>query len=309
MGYAFGQCTDSGGRLAHQNMLLVIQALAEDNGWETLRYVGTGDNHELILKGEGLSGQEEVHVGFRCYQSVTLDYYNIAFATMIGYVPASSFEMQPGFRQSGVPAHNTLIDYILQINPQVISAAMLVGAGVCETGHVGKCFQYTMPTAWRNALVCGGMLNGGAALRFSDGSANHDFWARGNHNRLGLRMPSGNWINPEVYPFNNRMLALGTNNSDLQGRPTAAGYSRYPLEVMTDSGVLGYLDGWYQVTGFDNVLLRVQQEGGSYVVDASGKTTEQVVDEIVGTAGGRAFVVLRSAFRTGFNDYIALELR
>lgn len=306
MAYEFGQCTNSGGRFAHQNMLLAIQALAEANGWVTLRYVGAGDNHELILKGEGLSGQEEIFVGFRCYQSVTLDYYNIAFATMIGYVPANSFAQQPGFRQSGVPAHNTLIDYILQINPQVISVAMLVGAGVCETGHVGKCFQYTMPTAWRNALVCGGMLNGDAALRFSDESTNHDFWARGNHNRMGLRMPSGNWINAEVYPFNNLLLA----GSQAQGRPTAAGYSRYPLEVMSDTGgPLGYLDGWYQVTGFDNVLLRVQQEGGRYTVDADGKTTKEVVDEIIDDAGGRAFVVLRSAFRTGFNDYIALELR
>lgn len=309
MAYEFGQCTNFGGRLAHENMLLAIQALAENNGWETLRYVNAGDNHELILKGEGLSGQEEIFVGFRCYHSVSLDYYNIAFATMIGYVPSNSFATQPGFRQSGVPAHNTLIDYILQINPQQISVAMLVGAGVCETGHVGKCFQYTMPTAWRNALVCGGMLSGDAAVRFSDESVNHDFWARGNHNRMGVRMPSGNWVNPEVYPFNNNMLAAGTTAAYLQGRPTAAGYSRYPLEVMATNGVLGYLDGWYQVTGFDNVLLRVQQEGGSYVVDADGKSTEEVVGEIIDDAGGRAFVVLRSAFRTGFNDYIALEMR
>ena len=33
-------------------------------GWTTLRYDTSGTNHYLILKGEGLTGAEEIYVGF-----------------------------------------------------------------------------------------------------------------------------------------------------------------------------------------------------------------------------------------------------
>ena len=68
MAYEISFTEPSGGKLAHQVMLERIRDLAALNGWTVLRFDDTSTNHELILKGEGLSGTEEIFVGFRTYQ-------------------------------------------------------------------------------------------------------------------------------------------------------------------------------------------------------------------------------------------------
>ena len=67
MGYAIGTLTKGGGDDCHYKILGIIKILAEANGWTTLRYVNTGTDRELILKGVGLSGAEEIFVGFKTY--------------------------------------------------------------------------------------------------------------------------------------------------------------------------------------------------------------------------------------------------
>jgi hypothetical protein len=71
---------------AHKEFLLKVKAMAEANGWVTLRYkTDVPASHELILKGEGLSGTEEIFVGIRTYENVSADYYNVAVAGFTGY--------------------------------------------------------------------------------------------------------------------------------------------------------------------------------------------------------------------------------
>src|SRR5699024_1968933 len=77
MAHKIGYVDDAGSEgLAHWQMLLEIKTLAEANGWTTLRYLdpsGDGDKRELILKGEGLSGDQEIYIGLRAYQSESSD--------------------------------------------------------------------------------------------------------------------------------------------------------------------------------------------------------------------------------------------
>ena len=309
MGYAIGTVSDGGGHLAHHNLLLAIKSLAEANGWVTLRHDDSTENHELILKGEGLSGDREIFVGFRTYQNVSADYYNILAAAFTGYSAGATFNDQPGAMFSGVPAHNLNIDYFMSINPQVITLGLKLGSpAVYEHAHVGYMLPYGTPQEFPVPLVCIGMLNGAAATRYSE--TVHSMGYRGNRANGRLRNQAGTWLQPLAMPWAEPLIAGdGTAASVGHGRPTGDLYWMEPVQLFDASNIYGVLDGVYQVTGFDNQTERVIQLGGSYVVDDTGKTLAEVVEEILDDAGGRAFVTLQDVSRTGFNDHIALELR
>lgn len=303
MAYEIASLDNSGGVLAHYKMLAAIKALAEANGWVTLRYDTVSANRELILQGEGLSGTEEIFVGFRCYQDVPNDYYNITFGTFTGYVSGNTFQTQPGARLSGVPAHNSLIKYFMVCNAQRIAVCMRVGTPVYEHGYVGKMFPYARPSEFPFPIINCGMLVGEAATRFSE--VTHAFGYRGTRANFALRKPSGTWGEVDVHPWYNTYIAGGF----YQVQPSDAGYFLVPITPGDSApNVYGVLDGIWQVTGFNNAVENVVQVGGSYTVDPTGKTVDAVVNEVVVTAGGRAFVVLQDVSRTGFNDFIAMEM-
>lgn len=308
MAYDIDHVDNLGGGLAHEAMLARIQALAEANGWVTRRYINTGENHELILQGEGLGGQDQIFVGFRCYQDVAADYYNIAAAVMVGYVPDNAFAAQPGFVQSAIAANNNRIDYFLNVNAQRIALCLKVGTPVYEHAYVGKILPYARPAEFRSPLACVGMLNGAPATRYSDTSNNHGMGYKGASARLNLRSQQGTWLQPQCWPWVNSYLGgSGTSTTNMAVRPTMGRYHLLPVQLTdTTPNVYGLLDGVYHVSGFDNATENVLQEGGT-PVDPTGKSVAQVVDEIR-AAGGRAFVVLQDAFRNGLSDYVALEM-
>ena len=70
MPHAIGFVDNSGGTLAHYKMLEKIRDVAVASGfWEVMRYNTAVDDRELILKGKGYTGTEEIYVGVRTYQS------------------------------------------------------------------------------------------------------------------------------------------------------------------------------------------------------------------------------------------------
>lgn len=271
---------NSGGVLAHYKMLETIKDFAAGNGWTVLRYDTVSFNHELILKGVGYTGAEEIFVGFRTYHNDSADYYNLVAAVFTGYVPSNTFNTQPGVRLSGVPAHNNRIDYWLTLNPQRIALAMKVGTPVYESAYVGKCLPYGRPSQYPYPVVCSGMLNGWPATRFSDTSANHSIGYKGNSARLGLRS-NDNWLNAHCYPWSNTLLT----GSSTQMRDTGGVYHLLPVELHDNSNNLwGALDGIYYISGFDNAV------------------------ENTLTIGGDDYVVIQDVHRTGFTDYYAMRL-
>lgn len=303
--------TDQAGTtgFAHKEFLLRVQALATANGWVTLRYK-TDDpaSHELILKGSGLSGTEEIFVGFRTYENVTADYYNLLAGTFIGYQAANSFDTQPGARLSGVPMHNQLIEYYLSLDASCIVLCGKVGVGVYESGYVGKMLPYATPGEFPAPLVNGGMLTDAAATRFSD--TTHSMGFKGSKANFALRNQAGAWVQPACHPWGNTLLAgTGAALNNSSARDTAGTYVLQRVTLTdTSPNVYGCLNRVFQVSGFNLVADTVLQLGGTYTVDDTGKTTLQIVNEIIGTAGGRAFVVLRDTYRTAFGDYFALEM-
>lgn len=279
MPHEIGFVDNSGGTLAHYKMLEKIKDFASANGWQVLRYDDVPANRELILKGVGLSGTEEIFVGFRTYQDSTADYYNLLVGVFTGYVAGNSFDTQPGAKLSGVPAHNNRIDYWLTLNGQRIALAMKVGTPVYESCYVGKCLPYGRPSQYPYPVVCGGMLVGAAATRFSE--TTHSIPYKGNKANMALRTNDG-WRNPYSYPWGNAYIAYEYGS---QLRDTGGSYPLLPIELHDNTGNLwAALDGIYYISGFNNAV------ENTLLID------------------GKTYVVIQDVSRTGFIDYYAMRL-
>ncbi|MDH1281054.1 hypothetical protein N5C56_10105 [Pseudomonas chengduensis] len=269
---------NSGGVLAHYKMLETIRDFASANGWTVLRYDTVPANRELILKGVGYTGEEEIFVGFRTYQDASADYYNLVAAAFTGYVPSNTFDTQPGAMLSGVPAHNNRIDYWLTLNAQRIALAMKVGTPVYESCYVGKFLPYARPSQYPYPVISAGMLNGVPATRFSDTS--HSMPYKGSRANMRMRFNDGVWRQPDCWPWNNVNVAGATN----QQRDTGGFYPLNPVVLSDTSGIYGELDGVKHISGFNNAV----------------ENTLEV--------DGTAWVVIQDASRNGFNDYYALRM-
>lgn len=287
MPHKIGFVTNSGGKLAHQNMLQVVKEFAQANGWTVMRFDDSIARHELILKAPGLSGTEEIYVGLRTYESAAADYYNLTAAGFIGYVPSSAFDAQPGALLRGVPAHNLRIDYWLSLNGQRLVLAMKVGTPVYESLYLGKILPYARPSQYPYPVLVGGMLTGETATRFSE--TTHTCWVRGASGRSGganfdcmrLRFNDGAWKGVEAYPWNNTEIA----GISITLRDTDGVYPLTPV-VLTDttSGLFGELDGVMHISGFNNSV------------------------ENTLTLNGVTYVVMQDVWRTGHIDYYAIRL-
>jgi hypothetical protein len=315
MGYAIATVTGGSGDEAHYKVLAAIKTLAEANGWSTLRYVSTGADRELILNSTGLSGTEDIYIGFKTYQDVGADYYNIAVSCFTGYVSANSFETQPGARLSGVPCHNNAVTYFITANAQRIVGCFKVGTPVYAHFYVGKMYPYGRPGEFPSPLCAGGAFDAKEARRFSDTGYTFPYYGAYGfsgsnptlYGRMYLRAPDGVYRQYYMSPFN-QMQAVG-----LAGVRTSDTYyhllpiTMFEFDTPTGKGnVWGELDGVTFVTGFNNGTENVLQNGGT-LVDQTGMTVLQAVDAII-AAGGRAHIILQDTGRNGFNNYIALEM-
>lgn len=277
MPHLIGTIDDSNGQLAHYNLLQTIHDFTQDNGWEILRYNTTLANRELIIKGKGYSAKEEIYLCFYTYQSETADYYNIAMGTAIGYVAGNSITTQPNVIFSGVPTHNRRIDYWLSLSPQRITGLLRVGTPVYESFYLGKCFAYALPNQYPLPLICGGMLNGASATRFSD--TNHSMPYKGKRDNFRLFFNDGLWNKPEVWPWINTYL-VGSKNL----RSCNEAYTLQRLVLTDSNNIYGELEGIAHLSGFDNAV--------ENTLEIEGVT----------------WVIGQDVSRTGINDYYAMRL-
>lgn len=278
---SIGYVDNSGGTLAHYRMLEKIRDVAVASGfWTVMRYDTVPVNRELILKGVGYTGTEEIYVGFRTYHDVSADYYNLLAGVFTGYVSSNSFDTQPGARLSGVPCHNNRVDYWLTVNPQRIACVMKVGTPVYEHFYVGKFFPYARPSQYPYPVICGGMLSGAAATRFSE--TNHSMPYKGNRANLGMRFNTGVWLQVEAWPWNNGYIT-STSAFSQSGtlRDSSNTYPLLPVILNDANGLYGELDGVKFISGFNNV-------------------TENTC--------GTDWVVFQDVWRTGFTDYLVLKM-
>ncbi|SFB65116.1 hypothetical protein SAMN04244574_04767, partial [Azotobacter beijerinckii] len=152
-----------------------------------------------------------------------------------------------------------------------------------ESCYVGKCLPYGRPSQYPYPVVCGGMLSGAAATRFSDTS--HSGYFKGNKAAMGLRSNAG-WVQPYCYPWGNVYLAgaaSASNNTNL--RDTGNVYPLLPVELHDNTANLwGALDGIFYISGFNNAV------------------------ENTLSIDGVDYLVIQDVWRTGHTDYYAMRL-
>lgn len=279
-----GFVDDSGGGYANEKFLGTLKAAGEAEGWVTLRYVTDSAIKELIMRGPGISGDQQIFVGFRAYKSVTADVYNISAAGFTGYVDANTFITQPGYYEAGIPAHNKRIDYWMNVNPQRFAFALKVGTPVYEHGYAGYAFPQATPNQFPYPMVVGGMLDGIPLTRYSD--TNQSFGYRGRLANLRMRFVDGTWKPYPTYPWTCKNLIRdfkGTGSWNM--RDVGGAYSLFPIIIQTDNtDVFARLDGVYFMTGFN-------------------RSTEDTA-----TINGKNYILIQDAFRNDFADYICLEI-
>lgn len=340
MAYAIDTLVKAGGDDAHYRLLGAIQTLTESVGWTTLRFDTSIPERELILRSTGTTGEEEITVGFKAYQNLAADYYNLLAATMVGYVPAAPFEAQPGIKTSGVPGHNQAVTYFLTANPRRIVGAFKVGSPIYAHVYVGKALAYARPKEFPSPLIVAGHFDGRDARRYSDlhwfpykgrkGSGDSNY----NDGHLYLRDAAGTWKKVQISPFGNghaNEVTYASLAGEYVGRsgsgnrclvPAGTLHQPQPLELYDmqfgayDNDLRGYsssgnlygaLDGVSFVSGFNNASENVLQLEGSAVIDQAGMSVRQAVDAIR-AVNGRAFVVLQDGARTTWRDYVAVEM-
>lgn len=250
--------------------------------WKVLRWDDGGLNpstavRELILQGSGYSGDEEIFVGFRTNHLESSDYYNMSTAIFTGYVPSTAYTLQPGFAEVGFCAHNMRLDYWLLANPQRITGGLKIATPVYEHFYTGKFLPYGNPGQYPYPVVCCGSSTAQTTTRFSD--TTRTMGIRGTTAAIKMRFVDGSIKNPKTMPW----CQFGTGPVQ---RDTDSVWGLQPV-VLTDSvqGLYGELEGVAQVTGFNNVVENTVMEG-----------TQE-------------WVVMQDLYRTGFNDYYALELK
>ena len=272
---------DNSSGLAHHAMLAAIKSMCEGAGWTTLRYDTASAIREWIAEAPGYTGpdgQVKAYVGMRAYHSVASDYYNLSVAAFTGYVSGNSFTTQPGYAESGIPAHNNRIDYWMTVNNRRLAFALKVGTPVYESGYAGFFLPYATPRQYPYPMVCGGMLTGIAATRFSDTS--HFMPYKGGSAGFLTRFVDGTYKQLDVYPWSNTYLGTGTYGA----RPANTYYPVVRAVSHGSANVYGELDGIAQITGYDNAV------------------------ENTLTIDGKTYVVIQDVYRTGFDDYYAMTL-
>lgn len=295
----------------HYGLLTAIRTFVESTlpsaqQYTVMREVPTGDDREVIWMAPGYSGDEEIYMGIKTYQSVSSDYYNFKIGVFTGYTSSNEFEDQPGnITEIGVPLWNQTIPYVLVANgARIILSAKI--ETVYSSIYMGKFLPYATPTQYPYPVFAGGALPGATATRYSDTAYKN--WFKGANGRCMMRKIDGSWISPFIGDYYDNYEHYGTtgiSNVDIKHQlrnvaddsETAAGwYGLIPLCLsisdvtalgyMTDDNadVFGELDGVFYVSGFNN-------------------SVENTI-----TYDGTSYFITRDAWRTGFNDYLAIKL-
>lgn len=271
----------------HYDLLAKIKAfvtstvqMGAGNEWAIERDDTAGDDHELILRGPGLSGTEEIFVGIRSYQSVSSDYYNFKLGGFTGYSPGDAFEAQPGASNMiGVPMWNQSIPYWLVANGQRIILAAKIET-LYQVFYLGKITPYASPNQYPYPIAVVGMLTSDAATRYSDTSYSMGF-KNGDNGALEVRDNAGAWVRAKTWPWKNSWIGGATESL----RDTGGEYPILPIILYeTTPDHFGEFDGIFYVSGFNNAV------------------------ENTFTVSGDTFVIIHNAWRTGFQDYVAIKL-
>lgn len=293
-----GTLADSGGDFANQRFVDLLKDNLVTEGW-TLEYTNSpsaGEDREYILSSSGESTVDDIYIGLRSYHSVGADYYNISLTYFTGYVDGSAFNVQPGYHEKGLCAHNTNLGYWVFMDLDHIRFGLDIdNQASYEAGWLGKFTAFAPPSSYPYPVAVIGSLNGQEAVRYSTA---RDWGFVGQTPTkvcAGMRLIDGTNFEPDIWPnhcgkINPTYDQVGMAGADTDMRDTNGYYPLLPLILFDDQltagqgAIFGILQGVHYISGFNN------SAGNTLVINT--------VD----------YVVIQNLNKNGFGDFIALEL-
>lgn len=265
-------------------------------GWTQL--LTEASPNRVLYQAPGLSGLEEIHIGFRLYEDVPGDTYGFYGWMARAYDSGLDMQAQPG--DSGDRFHplwETSIPYWFIGNGQRIIIVTKV-ATTYWASYLGKFLQYGTPGEYGQPYYLG-MPNSGA-IRYSTISENvRNFFDPSNSLVL---LPNGTWVtvsnfvenNGEsatssgiwVHPYTTEDAAVRTRWRELRDNPDGS-YQCFPLILCGDNpdyNTYGELDGAFAVSGFS------------------------AASEDTLTVGADTYIMVQNGFRTARYYFAALPL-
>lgn len=233
-------------------------------GWTELLYEG-GNPKRMFLRAPGLSGTEEIHIGFRKYEDAPGDTFGIYGWMSRAY--DNTLDMQAQIGDSGDRFHSLwdqAIPYWFYGNGQRIIFVTKIST-VYLASYLGKFLQYGTSGEYGQPYYCGMTWNG--AYRFSTlNEGVRNFWDPGPY---GLMLnPNGTWYSVRNF-YENQGESWGSGQNYIY--PYASGYddthNRFrelrdnvdgsypalPLVLMGDNpstDIYGEIDGAFATSGF-----------------------------------------------------------
>jgi hypothetical protein len=195
--------TDTNANLLLEIKNFVTATLPVAERWVQMRYdTSVPGSEELILKGVGAGGTDEIYVGLKCYTNTELEIYCIKVTHFIGYNSSLPFEQQPGIIDvfsnwitlplNNNPGNTTELKYWLIGNSRHFKVVVRVGT-VYHQCYLGFIIPYANPTEWPYPICTGGSgliqaIENGIPTTFNDISIrNTAFWTP----RLGNSLYNG----------------------------------------------------------------------------------------------------------------------
>lgn len=303
MAWTSGTATDYRDLLRKLRQFVTTDMTPASERWQELRWSETSSTQELILKGPGLAGVDEIYVGIRSFEDATAGWYWWDLQGLTGYVSGNPFNAQPGAISDypcGMSLHQYAIPYWFFANGRRIIVVAKVGT-YYEQAYLGFMLPYATPSEHFYPMFVGGSqtANGGR-LRSRTDDGHRAYWHPKLYNNnqsyltysASLIWMAGAWQRvanssgdgAQSYPY----CITGTID---YGTTLAGDYVLMPVELVRFSSstaesrhCFGVLDGVYWISGMNNAA-------------------ENVV-----TVGGDQYFVVQNIYRTAYDEFAAIKM-
>jgi len=247
----------SGTASNYKELLAILATFAAANGWTILEQTAT----RLYLRGEGLSGLDQIHAGIEAFENSSAGYYN--------WQAVGSWSWRSG-RALGAHPMSSAIRYLYLWNTAIPYWMMGHAGRLIVIAKVGTVFQmlymgFGIPPAteaqYPYPLIVGACGTSSTALYSATGSGNSMFWAGNGLNGV-ISRPGGDWdqIGPAYCP----PKSVSSDIASVMVKALDGTYMREEIFIVDANrpSIYGALDGIYRVSGFGNSAENVITESG-----------------------------------------------
>lgn len=259
---------------------------------------------QLIMKGVGLAGADNIYIGFRIFTNIARSYYTWRVAGFSAFSSTEEFDTQAGKSPNMYLVLSAIpIEYWFVVTSRRIVIVIKIGT-VYTNAYLGFILPYGVPSEYSYPLFIGAS-DRTSTTKSSDVDVNFSSFWRAGLQCAYLKHPSGSWeyyytkgtttgVEDDrcVWPWSAAGYTAWSQEIELFRNNIDGSYSILPaiLEQQYDTSagwhpnMFGELEGVFWISGFDQV------------------------SENTFTLNSDNYIVFQNCFRVGRGDFFALRL-